>query len=96
MLNEIYPWDFPMPEDPYKTDTVKKAAGGINLLSLIPSLGALNPLGIALSGLGGILGLFGQRSAAEEEEERRRKREALQRALVMSRSFEEAGRRWGY
>ena len=77
-------------------DIAGKAAGGFSIASLIPGLGALGPIGAGLGALAGIVSLFGGRSAQKEEEERRRKQEALQRAIQMSRSFEGAGRRWGY
>ena len=70
---------------------------GLGIGSLLSSLfGAAGWLSPALGGLSSILGLWSRHGAEKEAEERQRKREALQRAILMSRSFEEAGRRWGY
>jgi surface antigen len=66
-------------------------AVGMGLLSLLT--GAVPFAGPALGGIAAIASLLGNRSAAKEEEERRRKQEALQRAMAMSRSFEQSG--WG-
>jgi len=67
------------------------SAAGISLLSLLT--GAIPAVGPALGGIAAIASLLGNRGAQEEEEKRRKKQEALQRAVQMSRSFEDAG--WG-
>ena len=53
---------------------------------------ALGPIGWALTATQLISSVIG----SSQQEEERRKREALQRAQMLSRSFEQAGGRWGY